>query len=81
MSSPCHYCGQTDTMQEPYRSGGKVYHNVYWSHNGIDRLNHCYGYSDKNAVPCCKQCNKMKWDLDKDSFLKQVKAVHSFITG
>ena len=29
---------------------------------GLDRLNHRYGYTDKNTAPCCGDCNSLRSD-------------------
>ncbi|MEE9214912.1 MAG: hypothetical protein V3U54_08980, partial [Thermodesulfobacteriota bacterium] len=29
---------------------------------GLDRINNQYGYSQKNVIPCCGTCNRMRSD-------------------
>lgn len=45
-SNLCSYCG------------GALGH----SGHGLDRMNGALGYSKKNVVPCCGQCNSLKSD-------------------
>jgi 5-methylcytosine-specific restriction endonuclease McrA len=44
--------------------------------NGIDRINPKLGYFWENCVPCCSQCNHMKFIYSQNSFLKQVEKIH-----
>jgi len=37
---------------------------------GIDRIDSNLSYCDTNCVSCCSQCNFMKNDTDKDTFIK-----------
>jgi hypothetical protein len=36
---------------------------------GLDRVDNTKGYEITNVVSCCARCNKMKNDLDQQSFL------------
>jgi hypothetical protein len=56
---PCFYCGSDNTK--------------HW----IDRVDndHAIGYTEKNSVPCCQLCNRMKMDLDFSLFIEQCKKI------
>lgn len=56
----CCYCGSNNTKHL------------------IDRFvnDHAIGYTEKNSVPCCELCNKMKSHHDPDTFIKQCSSVH-----
>ena len=47
--------------------------------NGIDRIDSLIGYLANNIVPCCAQCNLMKNDYSKDSFLSHVNKIFNFM--
>ena len=42
---------------------------------GVDRFNNALGYTDANAVPCCKSCNYMKHTQSADAFVEQCRRV------
>jgi len=50
---PCWYCGG------PLNSTGV----------GLDRLDHREGYTEKNAVQCCRRCNTRKGNLEAAGFV------------
>ena len=58
---PCNYCGQSCSRY----SGERCI-------NGIDRLYSDEHYEEGNVVSCCKTCNRMKLDMDPDTFFIQV---------
>ena len=39
-----------------------------FKYNGIDRLENKKGYLLNNIVPCCKNCNYLKWDRSENEF-------------
>lgn len=43
--------------------------------SGIDRINNEQGYTNKNVVPCCRQCNYAKHAYTKEQFLEMCLAV------
>lgn len=46
---------------------------------GIDRLDNTKGYIIENIVPCCKQCNYMKYVMNKDEFIQHIiKIINNF---
>lgn len=66
----CYYCGDIPRRVKKWRglNGGYVY-------NGIDRLNNKLGYSVKNSVSCCYDCNFLKGPRNSIDFLKKVRAI------
>lgn len=73
---PCYYCDSP-----PYRRmksngfyKGKVKQIISYC-GGVDRINPLKGYLLDNVVPCCKNCNMMKWVFSKEEFLKQVEKI------
>ena len=45
---------------------------------GIDRVENSIGYIMSNCVPCCGQCNRMKYTGTTEEFLEQVKKIYEF---
>ena len=46
--------------------------------NGIDRIDSNKGYTIDNCVPCCEICNRMKTNLDLNTFLNTIKNIYNF---
>lgn len=69
--SPCYYTGliNTITINKNDLSG-------IWKCNGIDRVDNTKGYIEGNIVPCSKQINKMKGNLNHLEFLSLCTLVH-----
>ena len=44
--------------------------------NGLDRINQKDKHDLNNVVPCCKNCNFMKRDLNLDEFLNKIKEIY-----
>ena len=38
---------------------------------GFDRLDNSIGYTEKNSVPCCQNCNFMKRNMSFESFINK----------
>lgn len=70
-SSKCHYCNL-----EPYNllKHGNVSQTKY---NGIDRVANSIGYTPENVVPCCKICNLLKSNHDKEFFLNHIAMIYN----
>ena len=65
ITSDCHYCGAP-----PSRGyAGKT--------NGIDAVDNNEGYTVDNTVPCCKRCNKAKWQLSLPEFEDLILSVYN----
>lgn len=55
---------------------GKCYYCGNEESRGIDRVDNKNGYENKNCVPCCDMCNKMKWRHDKETFLVHINKIY-----
>ena len=70
-ASKCHYCGilpvSTAWAEQPRLKGNK--------YNGIDRVSNDLGYTRKNCVPCCINCNRAKSSLSKRDFFALVRRI------
>lgn len=42
---------------------------------GLDRIDSFLSYTLENSVPCCRICNQMKNDLNKEDFIKHLKKI------
>jgi hypothetical protein len=60
VNSHCYYCDE-------YNSERVI---------GLDRLDSSKGYSIKNIVPCCADCNMMKCNIPLDEFIKKIKKIY-----
>jgi len=69
----CHYCGSPPHLYHKawgvIREGGFLY-------NGIDRVDSSLGYLTENVVPCCKECNYLKWDRTEKGFAQWLSLCH-----
>lgn len=74
-NSPCHYCGIIASNKLPYR-GNSLYKTYTLSRNGIDRKKNNFGYSNSNAVSCCKTCNYAKRKMSPEEFGKWIVSVY-----
>jgi hypothetical protein len=70
---PCHYCGQ-----EPSNFWSSYHETGDYLCNGIDRKNNDLGYVPENCVPCCKQCNYFKTDMDYEAFVQYLDRIAEF---
>lgn len=68
MQQNCYYCGKPPSQYKnhPDAIKGLLY-------NGIDRLDSKKGYVFSNAVSCCKGCNYLKWNRNKNEFIEWLK--------
>lgn len=64
----CHYCGADPSVKT--KSGRLL-------RNGIDRVDPRIGYVLKNCVPCCWQCNRMKWNWSTAEFSAHINRIHA----
>jgi len=66
----CFYCGQQPMATlKPFGKHNFVY-------NGIDRIDNSLGYTIKNCVSCCKNCNTAKLDMNVDQFKNWITSVY-----
>lgn len=68
----CFYCGERPKQICKSRTKRFMY-------NGIDRVNNNKGYFINNVVPCCKKCNRAKWQRKKKDFMLWVKRCYDNI--
>ncbi len=73
-SSNCFYCGKPPQSK---KTSTKHYtFNGDYIYNGIDRVNNKIGYTNKNTIPCCFRCNKIKNRWHQKEFLTTVKEIY-----
>lgn len=60
VNSHCYYCDEYNTERVI----------------GLDRLDSSKGYSIKNVVPCCADCNMMKCNIPVDQFINKIKKIY-----
>jgi len=71
LSKNCFYCGLIPSnIKRTKNHKGFIY-------SGIDRVDSNKGYTKKNCVACCEQCNKAKRNITKDEFKKWIKRAYS----
>lgn len=72
---PCYYCNRAQD-EFVYNKGAE--HRIYTYYcMGVDRVNRQKGYRRDNVVPCCKRCNRNKWNHCRDDANKFNKMVRS----
>lgn len=69
----CFYCNKSPESVAQRRNANGCYR-----YNGLDRLDSSKGYVLDNIVPCCKDCNIAKRDIDVVDFLAMIERIHSF---
>ena len=70
-SSNCYYCGCP-----PSSSFGRAKSYGNYICNGVDRIDNTKGYTLDNCVPCCKDCNYMKYTHTQEEFLSKIKEIY-----
>lgn len=73
-SQDCQYCGVKPVQVRGESSG----YNGLYKYNGIDRVDSSVGYTKKNVVPCCKECNMMKRSMPTKEFLLCIKRIYKY---
>jgi hypothetical protein len=66
----CYYC-DTEPIQI-HKCNSSIY--IY---NGIDRINNDLGYNINNCVPCCGDCNKLKYQKSFSDYVEYIKRVYN----
>lgn len=70
-SMPCDYCGTPpSSVHAPKAVNGS------YQYNDLDRVDNSLGYEYNNVVPCCKACNRAKFQQSRDEFLAWVERVY-----
>lgn len=67
----CHYCG--DSLTAVVKGQGKTSGDFLYT--GIDRVDNSKGYTKKNVVSCCWNCNNMKGKMTENEFITHVKKI------
>lgn len=67
----CYYC-EEKPKNKKYANGNK---KAFCFYSGIDRLDNNKGYTLENSVPCCAECNTMKFNLSLDEFLSKIEKI------
>lgn len=75
ISGNCHYCGSEPTEYSGDKQFNKT--NQNFIRNGIDRIDSTKGYNVDNCVSCCKKCNQMKSNYDKNEFLNHINKIYN----
>lgn len=70
---PCVYCGTEWSNIAKDKATKEVLY-----HNGIDRIDPTKGYILENCVPCCKHCNRSKFEQSKEEYFSYIKRVYEF---
>ena len=70
----CFYCGAVP--KNISRSASKNNDFIY---NGIDRVDCKRGYELNNCVPCCTDCNVMKYVKSIPQFLEKCNKIYNFM--
>ena len=68
----CVYCGNKPSKRWLSRTR-------YANFNGIDRVDSSKHYTIDNCVPCCRQCNIMKWNFTEMEFKEHVLKITNFL--
>ena len=71
--SDCYYCGKPPNNPISYQGRKDI--SGFIPMNGVDRVNNDMDYSLNNCVPCCTECNRMKWRMTHDEFIDKIKSI------
>lgn len=69
----CYYCNKEPSNVLYFETYMGSHDYIY---NGLDRKNNTKGYIPNNVVPCCKECNYLKSDMDYLHFLRKIKNIY-----
>lgn len=69
----CFYCGAKPSQIT--KTKNKIKNEIYM-YSGIDRVDNSMGYLEKNCVPCCKCCNRMKLAMNIDDFTNKISLIY-----
>jgi len=72
MQQNCYYCGKKPSQYKDHPDARK---GLFY--NGIDRINSKGSYEISNVVTCCKECNYLKWNRNKNEFIDWLKECYS----
>lgn len=78
----CYYCGSNKDIKHIYDGNKYKLAKTNTSKlfcllraNGIDRLDNTLGYTVKNCVPCCGECNEAKMNRTVQAYLDHCRKV------
>lgn len=85
-SSNCYYCNECPNIYYYNKQKNisiKSKENSKYLYNSIDQIKPNLGYTIDNVLPCCQQCNTMKWDWDIVQFKNKIKKIYKnmFLKG
>lgn len=67
----CTYCGRKEVSDyQPKRTNGGT------TYTGIDRVDNSRGYTVDNCQPCCKDCNRAKWQLSDGELMNLIELIY-----
>lgn len=69
---PCFYCTHPGSNSRIVQGTHK---DMYFTYNGIDRMDSSIGYYPENVVPCCSDCNYGKRNMTTEQFLSWVRRI------
>jgi len=75
MYKNCHYCGDGPSNTFVLFGESKEFRKEI-KYQGIDRMDSNKGYIKGNIVPCCFQCNCLKWDNSMEDFIKKIEKLY-----
>lgn len=84
---PCFYCGSepfkwdcmtnSPSLQKNSPNVNPKDYEIRFT--GIDRYDSKLGYTIQNSVPCCKNCNRAKSDLQFDDFKEHINKIYKWL--
>jgi hypothetical protein len=77
-TTACQYCGSTVAWSKYRTERGKPKGRL--AHN-LDRRDSSRGYSKKNCVVCCGDCNEMKMDRTPEIFISHILRIARHMKG
>lgn len=76
VNKDCYYCGEPPRKLD-YLNNNKIVLRGEMYANGVDRLDSKGHYDKQNCVPCCKECNTMKMQMDINEFLNKIEVIYN----
>ena len=76
ISGHCHYCGVEPNTRHEVKNIIYDEKEIYF--NGVDRKYNDKGYTVKNAVPCCSDCNFAKGTMPYNRFIAWLDRIAKF---
>ena len=77
---PCLYCRRIGIKTETrWKRRKETNEEKTLLHNGIDRFDNRYGYTQTNSVSCCQKCNTGKGNMPFDEFKEWILTLAEYI--